>query len=483
MPNNHQTTLEQTSAVASLLRQHRPGAERLRVLSASGQLGFGIVQESFERGLQRKPHFIGCDMGSIDPGPFYLGSGQMAAPKDMVRRDLEMVLLGARQLNVPLIIGSAGTAGAKPQLEATLALLREIAEAHGLSFSVATISSDVPRHTLVKAIQQGHLKALDPAGPSRVMPIPDENQIHSAANIVAQCGTHTFMQALAQNPDVLIAGRACDTAIFAALPQMLGYDPALSLHMAKIIECTSLCCTPGGRDAILAELGVSDFILESMNPKSHATPSSVAAHALYEQADPWVVEEPEGTLHLKQAKYVAVDAHRTQVSGAQFVVRPSVTLKVEGAVHVGARAVLLAGVADPSMIDMMPSALKEVTQRVQALVPGNWSMVPHLYGQGAVRELPQAHRSLHEIGLVLEFLAPTSNLAKTAASVFKQNLLHYGFAGRLTTGGNLAFAFTPSEIEANECYQFMLYHLLEGVSPEEVFGIDMQTWQFEEVVA
>ena len=107
MPNNHQTTLEQTSAVASLLRQHRPGAERLRVLSASGQLGFGIVQESFERGLQRQPHFIGCDMGSIDPGPFYLGSGQMAAPKDMVRRDLEMVLLGARQLNVPLIIGSA----------------------------------------------------------------------------------------------------------------------------------------------------------------------------------------------------------------------------------------------------------------------------------------------------------------------------------------------------------------------------------------
>jgi hypothetical protein len=483
MSNNHQTPLEHTSAVANLLRQHRPGAERLRVLSASGQLGFGIVQESFERGLQRQPHFIGCDMGSIDPGPFYLGSGQMAAPKDMVRRDLEMVLLGARQLNVPLIIGSAGTAGAKPQLEATLALLKEIAEQHGLSFSVATVSSDVPRNTLVKAIQEGHLKALDPAGPSLVMPIPDEKQIHAAANIVAQCGTHTFMQALAQNPDVLIAGRACDTAIFAALPQMLGYDPALSLHMAKIIECTSLCCTPGGRDSILAELGMADFILESMNPKSHATPSSVAAHALYEQSDPWVVEEPEGTLHLKHAKYVAVDAHRTQVSGAQFVARPSVTLKVEGAVHVGARAVLLAGVADPRMIDMMPSALEEVTQRVQALVPGNWSMVPHLYGQGAVRELPQAHRSLHEIGLVLEFLAPTSNLAKTAASVFKQNLLHYGFAGRLTTGGNLAFAFTPSEIEANECYQFMLYHLLEGVSPEDVFGIEMQTWQFEEAVA
>mgnify|MGYP000930008299 CR=1 FL=1 len=113
------TSTHKPTAVSHLLASHVPGQERLRVLSASGQLGFGIVQDSLARGLQRKPHFIGCDMGSIDPGPFYLGSGQMAAPKDMVLRDLELVLLAARQLDVPLIIGSAGTAGAQPQLEAT----------------------------------------------------------------------------------------------------------------------------------------------------------------------------------------------------------------------------------------------------------------------------------------------------------------------------------------------------------------------------
>jgi hypothetical protein len=474
---------EKPTAVSRLLVSHVPGVERLRVLSASGQLGFGIVQDSFERGLQRQPHFIGCDMGSIDPGPFYLGSGQMAAPKDMIRRDLEMVLLGARQLNVPLIIGSAGTAGAKPQLEATLALLQEVAKAHGLSFSVATVASDVPRKILVQAAQEGRIKSLDTEGVSLPLPVPIETEIEAATNIVAQCGTHTFMEALAQKPDVLIAGRSCDTAIFAALPQMLGYDPALSLHMAKIIECTSLCCNPGGRDAILAELGLNEFILESMNPNAHATPSSVAAHALYEQSDPWVVEEPEGTLQLKHAKYIAIDGHRTQVSGAQFVKRLSPTLKVEGALHTGARAVLLAGVADPRMIEMMPEALQVVCERVRKLVPGKWSMVPHLYGQGAVRALPKAQLSQHEIGVVLEFLAPTGSLAKTAASVFKQNLLHYGFPGRLTTGGNLAFAFTPSEIEANDCYQFMLYHLLEGVSPQEVFDIQMHAWNFEEVVA
>jgi hypothetical protein len=67
------------SAVERLLAQHRPGGgQRLRVLSASGQLGYGIPLESFERGLARQPDLIGCDMGSIDPGPYYLGSGQMA---------------------------------------------------------------------------------------------------------------------------------------------------------------------------------------------------------------------------------------------------------------------------------------------------------------------------------------------------------------------------------------------------------------------
>jgi hypothetical protein len=84
---------------------------------------------------------------------------------------------------------------------------------------------------------------------------------------------------------------------------------------------------------------------------------------------------------------------------------------------------------------------------------------------------------------VIEFLAPHAAMAKTAAAVFKQNLLHFGFAGRLTTGGNLAFAFTPSEIDANECYQFVLYHLLEGVSPEDVFGIELHQWNFDEAPA
>ena len=76
------------SAVARLLAAHRAGGEPLRVLSASGQLGFGIPEAAFKTGIARRPHFIGCDMGSVDPGPYYLGSGRIAASRSPYSRTL-----------------------------------------------------------------------------------------------------------------------------------------------------------------------------------------------------------------------------------------------------------------------------------------------------------------------------------------------------------------------------------------------------------
>lgn len=453
-------------ATQRLLDSHRAGGEPLRVLAASGQLGYGIPEEALQRGMARRPHFVGCDMGSIDPGPYYLGSGEMAAPRAMVKRDLALVLSAALAAGVPLVIGSAGTAGARPQLDATASLLREIARERSLSFRLATVASDLPADTLLAALREGRLS---PIGP---MAMPGESDIRACTHIVGQCGTETLARALATDPDVLLAGRACDTAIFATLPELLGYPSALSLHMAKIIECTSLCCRPGGRDAMLATLDLNGFTLESMNPLCHATPASVAAHALYEQANPFEVDEPGGTLHLQAARYEALDEHRTRVSGASFVRRERPTLKVEGAARVGARAVLMAGVADPTLLGRLPEVLGEVEAKVRTLLPGEWRVVPHVYGQGAVRPLPPAQRSAHEAGLVIEFIAPDAEGARTAAAVFKQNLLHHGYNGRVSTAGNLAFAFTPSEIDAHAAYRFVLYHVMQDAPLRDIFRVE-----------
>ena len=347
------------TATTRLLDSHRAADGPLRILAASGQLGYGIPVQAFERGLQRRPHLIGCDMGSIDPGPYYLGSGEMAAPAVMVRRDLELVLLAALEQGIPLVIGSAGTAGAGPQLDATVAVVRDIASARGLRFRLTTVRSDIAPSHVLDALHQGGLASIGP------MPLPSDSEVLACTHIVGQCGTETLARALRAPTDVLISGRACDTAIFAALPWMLGYPMGLCLHMAKIVECTSLCCRPSGRDAMLAELDMDGFTLESMNPIAHATPASVAAHALYEQADPLEVDEPGGTLLLHTARYEALDAHRTRVSGAQFRPRERATLKVEGASPVGARCVLLAGVADPTMLGLLPQAIATVEQRTR----------------------------------------------------------------------------------------------------------------------
>src|SRR5262249_11521004 len=71
--------------------------------------------------------------------PYYLGSGELATTLAATRRDLRKVLLGALKLKIPLIIGSAGSARAKPHLEQTLAIIREIAREEGLSFRMGVL--------------------------------------------------------------------------------------------------------------------------------------------------------------------------------------------------------------------------------------------------------------------------------------------------------------------------------------------------------
>jgi hypothetical protein len=313
---------------------------------------------------------------------------------------------------------------------------------------------------------------LEPIGP---IPEPSADDVINCQHIVGQCGTETLVRALALDPDVVLAGRACDTAIFSVFPELLGYPVGLSLHMAKVIECTSLCCQPGGRDAMLATLDADGFTLESMNPACHATPASVAAHALYEQANPYEVEEPGGTLRLHGARYEAVDAHRTRVRGAEFVPREKPTLKIEGAAHVGSRVVLIAGVADPRLLTCLPEALAAVEDKVRTLLPGDWRVVPHIYGQGAVRTLAPEQFNSHEAGLVVEFIAHEADMAMTVASVFKQNLLHHAFPQRLTTAGNLAFCFTPPELAGREAYRFVLYHVMHNAPLDQIFQVEAQS--------
>ena len=462
------------SASGRVLEELRRHPRPIRLLGASGQLGYGIPTPAFTAGLARQPDLIGCDMGSIDIGPTYLGSGDMATAPAATRRDLRKALLGARQLDIPLVIGSAGPAGAAPHLEATLAMLRDIARAERLTFRMGVMRADISRALLKDALRSGKIVGLDG------MPALTEDEVDAASHIVGQMGTQPFRRALAADIDVLVAGRACDTAIFAALPTMLDFPTGLATHMAKIIECASLCCVPGGRDSIIATLDHDGFDLESMAPQRSATPVSVAAHSLYEQADPYTVQEPEGRLDLSAATYRAIDDRRTRVTGARWLPSTDPAIKLEGARSIGERAILLAGAADPRFIAQHRQILPAVAAVVRELVcedaPHDYTLSFRVYGVDGVRMAAPEHEAPpSEVFVLGEVIAPSRERAAEVMRTTKQYLLHHGYAGRLSTAGNLAFPFTPPEISTGPAWRFNVFHLLRTADPDALFPLEVET--------
>ncbi len=464
------------SASARILDQfaRTNGSEPIRILGASGQLGYGIPTPAFSAGLDRQPHLIGCDMGSIDIGPYYLGSGELATAPASTRRDLKKVLLGALKHKIPLVIGSAGSAGAKPHLDQTLALVRAIAKEEGLRFRMAVLRADVDKTVLKAALRSNGLRPIDD------MPDLSDEEIDAAAHIVGQMGMSAFQRALAEGVDVVIAGRACDTAIFAALPAMTGFPVGPAMHMAKIIECASLCCVPGGRDTILATLDHEGFELDSMAPQRRATPVSVAAHSLYEQSDPFTVYEPEGRLDLARATYHAIDNRRTRVVGAQWEEARESWVKIEGSRKVGERAVLLCGTADPRFIAQSDKLLKEVEIVVRDLVcedtAEDYVLTWRVYGSQGVRMTPPVKEAPSpEAFIMAECIAPTRERAAEVVRTTKQYLLHHGYEGRLSTGGNMAFPFTPPEVSIGPAFRFNIYHLMRTADLNGLFPLEIET--------
>ncbi|MDR2167900.1 MAG: 3-methylaspartate ammonia-lyase, partial [Clostridiales bacterium] len=161
--------------------------KEFRILSPTAILGYGFPAASFEAGMRLKPHAIAVDAGSTDPGPYYLGSGKSFTDRGAVKRDLEFMLEAACCEGIPLLIGSAGGAGADSHLEWNVNIIKEIAREKGLSFKAAIISSQIAPEVVLASFEAGKLKAMPPA------PAPTEQDIKQSANIVAQMGEEPFI--------------------------------------------------------------------------------------------------------------------------------------------------------------------------------------------------------------------------------------------------------------------------------------------------
>ena len=432
----------------------------LRYLSLCGLLGYGYSPVSLQNALAQELDFVGVDGGSTDPGPYYLGSGKGFVKRLQVKRDLSLILPEIKKRRIPLIIGSAGGSGAKPHVDSTLEIIAEIARENALEFNVAVIYSDLTTEFMRRAAD-GHLFS---CGGS---PEFDRNVVDKLSNPVAQFGTDPIIEALQKGVDVIVAGRCCDTAVFAAYPIWKGYDPGLALHAAKIAECGALCARPvGANDSLVVEIGEDYFTVEPPNPERVCTPDSVAAHSLYEQPDPNCFYEPEGKIDLEHSTFEQIAPRKVKVTGSRLVPAERATTKLEGAQLLGYRAITIAGMRDPVGIkylaEIEKGVRKSVAQSADFVKENEYSLRFLRYGLDAVTGANEAVDVIpREVGLVIEAVAPTQDQADALIALARSKALHQGFPDRKATAGNLAFPFSPSDFSGGAVYEFALYHLTD----------------------
>ncbi|MDR2168411.1 MAG: DUF1446 domain-containing protein, partial [Clostridiales bacterium] len=379
---------------------------------------------------------------------------------------------------IPLLIGSAWGAGADSHLEWNVNLIKEIAREKGLSFKAAIISSQIAPETVLTSFEAGKLKAMPPA------PAPTEQNIKQSANIVAQMGEEPFIAALESGAQVIIAGRAYDPAVFAAPAISAGFNPGLALHMGKILECAAIAALPGsGSDCMFGILREDHFELMTLNPARKCTITSVAAHTLYEKSNPTRLPGPGGVLDLSETTFEQ-NGDAVIVRGSRFIPDEGVGyIKLEAAKLAGYRTLSFAAAADPIMISQMDEIVKEVKERVSTNFKdiGEFYLDFKVYGANgaAFYSLTSDLCHLNEVAIIIEAIAKTPELSATICSFARSTLLHFGYSGRKSTAGNLAFPFSPSDFAGGAVYEFSLYCLMEArkdLFPIKIYDCKEGAW-------
>src|SRR5258708_13266357 len=76
-------------------------SKEIRLLSTSAILGYGFPEASLRAGLDRDPHFIGVEGGSVDPGPHNLGAPKPFSSPLAIPRDLPLILCAPLEKRLP----------------------------------------------------------------------------------------------------------------------------------------------------------------------------------------------------------------------------------------------------------------------------------------------------------------------------------------------------------------------------------------------
>jgi hypothetical protein len=211
------------------------------------------------------------------------------------------------------------------------------------------------------------------------------------------------------------------------------------------------------------------------------TPQSVASHTLYENADPFELVEPSGTLFTRETTYVALSDRAVRVAGSKFVPAKEYTIKLEGVRQRGYSTVILGGVRDPYIIAQLDSWLeqlnKSIKTRIGLTVPGaKYDIITRVYGKSGVMADLEPNPSVtgHEIGIMWDVIAESQQLSHTIATSVGHLALHNPIPKwhGLITG--LALPFSPGELTRGPVFEFNLNHVVVPETPTTLFPIEIE---------
>ncbi len=444
-------------------------ARPIRVVSPGGSLGYGVNADSLQRAVAGGLDVIGADSGSTDMGPYYLGSGKPYHSRATMKRDITLILEAGLADGLPVLIGNAGGAGADPHLEWAREIIEEIAREKAMKFTLALVHSQQDKMYLQERLAAGKVQ------PMPGVPALTAERIDACERIVGQMGVEPFIEAMEHGAQVVLAGRACDSAIFGAYPVSRGIEPGLALHMGKILECGAMSAVPPtGRDCLVAIVGDDQFEIVAPNPAREVTPFSVAAHMVYEVEHPYLQGEPTGVLDFSKVSFEETGNRSTRVRGTLFHVHERPTIRFEGAERVGFRSIVLGGIRDPFLIAKLDEYIAGCTEQTLALadqqdISLNWIV----YGRdGVMGEMePERDHVGHEVGILAQVLAPSQEVAHDVAALLEARMIGFSYSGAKTRTANVAFPFSPLVNDTGAVYRFSVLHVAELAHDSELTSL------------
>ena len=441
----------------------------ISIVAATGMLGTGFLEESLREAVARGAVAIGCDAGSSDPGPRFLGTGELSRSGVALKRDLDLMIRVGREAGIPVVVGSAINAGADRQLAEAVSMVKAIAAERGLSFKLAVISGEVSRDWLATALEQGRMR------PMAGLPQLTRAVIDGSARFVAQMGPEPILRALAAGADVVLCGRASDAAVFAALGLHAGVPADFAWHAGKILECGAASTIHRIHpDCIMATFDAEGFTIAVPNPKMACSRLSVLAHGYYENGDPYEIHEPGGMIDLSQAVFEEVPGGQVRVTGSRFVKASQYEVRVEGSRLAGYRSIVIAGISDPVLLDDLDTFITGCEGEIRrkcaeslGLRDGDFQFTIRRYGSAQAAHDPGA---TDQVGLILEVVAADQATARAAVMIASHTALHHPVAGWQGFVSNLAIPFSPAAFDGGPVYRWSANHLVRIDDPLAPFA-------------